>query len=272
MLAATNAIFENAVQTSAPGVDRIADLPFGDHMRQRLDAYVPDGRSLATLLFVPGGGFTAGGKDEHPSFYRNVGVYFAKKGFLTFIANYRLAPECCWAEQTHDVASAVRWVGENVKRYGGVEEGLSVIGHSAGAVNLAGFLSHPRYEGQAVASGVRKAILISGVYRFAEQSPKNVQLYAGEREAWPDRSPINHIGRCRVPLVLCAAELDPEELASSTIEFAMANARVNGHYAPMYVLPGHNHVSTVRSIGSPAQAVGELLSSFTLTAESEAHQ
>lgn len=271
VLAATDAIFERAVETSAPGVERIADVAYGDHARQRLDVYVPQRGGAEVLLFFPGGGFTGGGKDEHPSFHRNIGTFFAKQGFLTFIANYRLAPEFLWADQTSDVAGAVHWVSQHAQAYGDAGKGLSLIGHSAGAVNVAGFIVHPRYRGNAEAAGVRQAVLISGVYGFTPQSPPNVRLYAGEQDTWPDKSPLTHIARCPIPLALCAAELDPAVLADPTIELAAASARVHGHYPPMHVFAGHNHASTVRSIGSPERAVGEWLSSRILNAATRIH-
>ncbi|HKR89316.1 MAG TPA: alpha/beta hydrolase [Phenylobacterium sp.] len=259
VLAATMALYADAVATSAPGVERIADIAFGEHPRQQLDIYRPRQQDAPVLVFFPGGGFISGGKDEHPSFYRNVGVYFARHGYLAIIANYRLAPEFCWAEQTADVAAAVAWVSANAVRYGGDPGGLSLMGQSAGAVNLANYLFHPLHGGAAEAAGVRRAILMSGVYRFTPQLPPNVQHYAGPPSLWRDRSPLTHARRNRIPLSLCLAQYDPAMLAAPTLELALALTRRDGCCPPLHRFAGHNHVSTVQSLGSADDQVGAVL-------------
>jgi acetyl esterase/lipase len=259
ILTATMALYADAVATSAPSVARIVDVAFGEHPRQKLDVYRPKQSGAPVLVFFPGGGFTGGGKDEHPSFYRNIGVYFARHGYLAIIANYRLAPEFRWTEQTADVAAAVAWVSANAIHFGGDPRCLSLLGQSAGAVNLSNYLFHPMHRGKAEVAGVRRAILMSGLYRFTRELPPNVQQYAGPQSAWRDRSPLTHAHRNRIPLSLCLAEYDPAMLATPTLELALTLTRRDGRCPPLHRFAGHNHVSTVQSIGSADDQVGSTL-------------
>lgn len=63
-----------------------------------------------------------------------------------------------------------------------------------------------------------------------------------------------------VPLWLGVAELDPGWIAQQTYALARAVTRVNGRSPDFCYFRGHNHVSTVQSLGSPQEDVGgELL-------------
>src|SRR5689334_6745452 len=60
-----------------------------DKYRHRLDLYVPKGKhDVPVMMFVHGGGFTVGIKDQ----YAFVGQVFATYGIETAVINYRLAP------------------------------------------------------------------------------------------------------------------------------------------------------------------------------------
>lgn len=259
VLSETQALYEGLVATSDPDVQCIADLAYGAHPRQRLDIYRGPARRAPVLVFFPGGGFTGGGKDEHPAFYRNLGVYFARHGYLTIVANYRLAPEFTWPDQTADIAAAVDWARQNATTYGGDPGQLFLMGQSAGAANLASFLFHPKYADALEAAGVRRAILMSGVYRFHAGLPASVHLYTGAPDLWEDRSPLTHVAGSRVPVSLSIAEYDPEVLASPTLELALALTARDGKCPPLRVFSGHNHVSTVQSLGSLDDDVGAAL-------------
>ena len=73
------------------GLDFAADLPYGEHPRQRMDVYFPQsaGSGRPVLLYLHGGGFIRGDKADRA----NVGWWGARQGFVTLLANYRLAPE-----------------------------------------------------------------------------------------------------------------------------------------------------------------------------------
>lgn len=98
------------------------DLPYGPHARHRLDVYRPDdlvsapaGTPRAVLLVFHGGGFIGGDKSQR----RNVGECFAREGFVTVLANYRLAPDSRWPSGAEDVVAATAWVRREIHRFGG---------------------------------------------------------------------------------------------------------------------------------------------------------
>jgi acetyl esterase/lipase len=99
-----------------------------------LDLYLP-AREVPSpvLLFIHGGGWWEGSKDDCP------GEVLAQHGYAVACVNYRLAtgpegcsPELAFPAQIHDVKSAVRWLRLNADAYGLDPDHFGVLGDSSG--------------------------------------------------------------------------------------------------------------------------------------------
>ena len=136
MIQATMAIYVPRVVKAYPGVSSTEDIAYGPDERHRLDVFAPAARgerAMPVVLFVPGGGYVGGAKSrEGVPFYQNVGVFFARNNVVGITMNYRLAPKAPWPAGGEDVAAALRWVKQNVSKYGGDPERIFVFGQSAG--------------------------------------------------------------------------------------------------------------------------------------------
>ena len=152
-IARTRAAYEpllRAVPTEGVTVSR--DLAYGPYVEQRLDLYRRVGISGApVVVFVHGGAYVAGARNDTETIYGNIATFFAREGMLGVNADYRLAPESPWPAGAEDVAGIVAWLHENAARYGGDSNRIFLIGHSAGATHVAGYAFdptfHPRDEG-----------------------------------------------------------------------------------------------------------------------------
>ena len=94
------------------------DVAYGPHPRQRMDIYVPsDGGSAPkpVVFFIYGGSWANGAKET----YSFVGDALAARGFVTVIADYRLVPEVRFPVFIEDGALALRFVRDNIARFGG---------------------------------------------------------------------------------------------------------------------------------------------------------
>ena len=240
----------------------VEDLTYGPAARHRLDLYPADTAKAPVLLFVHGGGFVGGDKRGDPLFYGNVGRYFAAHGHLAILANYRLAPDATWPSGNEDVAAILSWIQHNAADHGGDPERIVIVGQSAGAAHVAGYLFDPRWKGFENNS-VCAAALLSGFYRAKEPILAGPRLYVGDDEAnWPDRSPAAHAGPIHPPLLLSVAELDPAQIADQTLDLAVALNAADGHPPELHWFAGHNHVSTVHGLGLGRDKVGETLRAF----------
>ena len=90
-----------------------------------LDIYYPESRkNFATIIWFHGGGLTEGNK-EFPQALKD-------KGVCVVAVNYRLYPKVKAPAYIEDAATAVAWVLNNIKNYGGDTTLVFVSGHSAG--------------------------------------------------------------------------------------------------------------------------------------------
>src|SRR5262249_14786074 len=118
------------------GVDVIRDVAYRPTGRRahRLDVYVPRDATapMPVVLYVHGGGFRILSKETHWA----MGLAFARRGYLVFNINYRLAPAWRFPAAVEDACAAYTWAIDNAERFGGDGDRLIVAGESAGA-NLA---------------------------------------------------------------------------------------------------------------------------------------
>jgi len=249
---------------ASEGVRIAPDIPYGPHERHRLDLFQPgraDGAPM--LIFIHGGGFVGGDKHVNDDFYRNLGLFFARRGIITIAANYRLAPHHVWPAGAQDVASLVRWARDNAARLGGDQQAVFLFGQSAGAAHVAGYLFSPDLWDEA-AGGVAGGILMSGVYRaFGDGVGPGMIAYFGEDEAARRADcPLTRAPANRTPLMIGVMEYDPPEIAVHSFELAAALTRSSDR-SPLFVrYAGHNHVSTVYGMGSGQDEVGEDIARF----------
>jgi acetyl esterase/lipase len=111
-----------------------------DEHKHRLDLYLPQGhRDFPVLVFIHGGGWTRGDKNELGIYY-GLGHCFARHGIGLVCPNYRLSPAVQYPEHVRDVARAFAWTYRNIARYGGRPGELFIGGHSAGG-HLAALLA-----------------------------------------------------------------------------------------------------------------------------------
>ncbi len=231
-----------------------SDQPYGPEDRQRLDVYHSDASS-GVVVYVHGGGFVGGDKRLDGSFYANVGRFLARSGFTAVLPCYRLAPQASWPAAAHDVRDAIRWTRAHLPGVSSGDVPLFIVGQSAGASHVASWLFDDASRGEPLGR-VSGVVLMSGFYVARSPLSSNATAYFGaDPRCYAQRSPLFHVRRTEVPLMLTVAELEPASIAGHTFELAQALSVTNGHVPRIAWFDGHNHASTVMSIGSPQDDV-----------------
>src|SRR5215471_15814843 len=172
-----------------------------DKYRHRLDLYVPKGkRDVPVLMFVHGGGFTVGIKDQ----YAFVGQVFAANGIATAVISYRLSPKTSYPGHVQDVARAFAWVRAHAAEYGGKTDRIFVSGHSAGATLVAMLGSDPAYLKEVGESldHIAGVIPISGSFTQSSRSAMFDSPYAVDPEVVRNASSINHVAGPHPPFLI----------------------------------------------------------------------
>jgi acetyl esterase/lipase len=261
VLEATRAIYAPYLRGQHRDAESIRlDVAYSTHERQVLDIYGKDLPGPA-VLFIHGGGFVAGSKRVDDLFYANVGHAFAAAGIQAVLANYRLAPAATWPAAIDDIAAAVEWLHGNLG-LGEAGRPLVLVGQSAGATHAAGYLFDPRTAGRA-ARHLAGCAVLSGVYRMdASRSPGALAYFGEDTEVAAVRSPISQIGATAVPVLVTVSEFDPPAIAWHSFELAQLLTLANDRSPHFRGFAGHNHVSTMHSLGSPQVDVLRVLCDF----------
>ena len=127
-------------------VEILRDIPYRREggQKHKLDIYRPTGRSgpLPVVLYVHGGGFRILSKDTHWV----MALAFARRGYLVFNIDYRLAPQNPYPAAPEDAAAALAWTAENAERYGGDPGRIFLAGESAGANLITSLTIATSYE------------------------------------------------------------------------------------------------------------------------------
>jgi triacylglycerol lipase len=220
---------------------------------------------MPVVLFVPGGGFVGGAKNrEGVPFYQNVAVFFARNGVVGVNMNYRLAPKAPWPAGGEDVAAALRWVKQNIAKFGGDPERIFIFGQSAGATHVAHYTFDERLQPAGGADGVAGAILQSAVFDPAgAPAGPNIQAYFGDAAGWAEKSLFGRIDGRKIPVFLVTAELDPKPFRDEAEKMRAALCKRDGGACPRTLdLAGHNHISEIAHLGSADEQFGRELLNF----------
>jgi acetyl esterase/lipase len=215
------------------------------------------------LVFVHGGGFTAGNKRTGASpFYDNIMLWAVANGMVGVNMTYRLAPQHPWPAAQDDIAAALRWVHGNVRSHGGDAARIHLMGHSAGAAHVAHYVAHPRFHVQP-GGGIAGAIVVSGLFEVppgATNTPINA-YFGSDRPQHAAQSALPGLAATRVPLLFAFAEMDPPEfpVQAKLLQDAMCATQ---RCPRIHWLLGHSHMSEVYAINTADRALTDLMLAF----------
>ena len=247
------------------------DLRYGPADRNRLDVFEPASGAarLPVLVFVHGGGFVMGDKTAPNSpFYDNIGYWAARNGMVGVNITYRLAPQHQWPAGSEDVALAVKWVRENIAAHGGDMNRVYVMGQSAGAVHVAGYIAREfgNLGGRAPASGWKPAgaLLISGLYDTdTMHREERFRSYFGEDDSkLENASFVAALAGANVPLFVVLAEFDPPDFVRQFVVLLETHVRRQVPMPRFVQLMAHNHFTTTWFMNTSTDSLGPELLRF----------
>jgi acetyl esterase/lipase len=145
----------------------------GAGRRHLLDVYAPRAGALGApvLLQVHGGGWVIGDKREQAL---PLMLHLAARGWVCVAANYRLSPSATFPEHLIDLKLALRWIREQISRFGGDPDFVVATGGSAGG-HLSSLLAltagDPEYQPgfEDVDTRLRACVPFYGVYDIANR-------------------------------------------------------------------------------------------------------
>ncbi|KZT36250.1 alpha/beta-hydrolase [Sistotremastrum suecicum HHB10207 ss-3] len=238
---------------------------FGDDQVSSLDVYSPSTPG-PILFFTFGGGFVSGSRiipNTGDLVYANLGAYFAKKGFVTVIANYHLVPtpEAVFPSGPQDISKALTWVVNNLKDQADVSK-IYFYGHSVGALHQSSLLLHPDILSPDLRSRIKAAVLNGGPYHFLPGpardlgNPDVLSKYFPGEDGTIKNAPLGLLQsaseatvKSLPPLYIIVAEKEPEAIALAAKDFK-AELKKRGVAYDEFENQYHNHISANIALSS----------------------
>ncbi len=265
LLGGTSMMMAQMFEGMDPQTIEDVDIAYGPDPRHRLDLYREQNiENAPVFVFVHGGGFIMGDKrSAQGPFYRNVGDYAARQGWIGVVPTYPLAPDHPWPAGPEALKRVVEWIGANVAEYGGDPERIVLSGQSAGAVHVASYLAHPAYHA-VPGGGVRGAVLMSGLYdtTVGEANDNHRAYYGTDAARYAEANCLPGLLSTQTPLCFTVSEFDPPMFQAEAARTVGAWGEAKGGFPEMHYLVGHNHLTPSQSLGTPVKDVEALLSDF----------
>jgi acetyl esterase/lipase len=189
------------------GIRFTGSIAYAAHSRHRLDVCQPTGAHMApVVVFFYGGAWRSGNKE----LYRYVAKALARRGYVAVVPDYRIYPQARYPDFLEDGALAVRWVKDNIARFGGDPEKVFLNGHSAGAYIAAMLSIDTRWladVGLNPARDVAGLIGLAGPYDYMPLRDETLKVIFGGADR-PETQPIFHVSAGAPPALLVTGGRD----------------------------------------------------------------
>jgi acetyl esterase/lipase len=211
-------------------VTKSKDITYNAEHKLQLDIYSPKktSRPKEVFVFIHGGRWNSGRKEQ----YKFLGDRMARKGVVTVVMDYRLSPLIAYRGMTADVASALKWVKENITSYGGDSNKIFVSGHSAGG-HLAAMVSadNSYFDSLKIPNPIRGTILIDAfgldMFKFLsndkyEKDKTYYAMFTSTPQTWKDGSPIYKLREGMGPFLIYVGGKTYPSITESNNDFLSA--------------------------------------------------
>jgi acetyl esterase/lipase len=250
----------NTLMLGDTGTQRVASgVVFDPATEIKLDVWAPSKKSVAklpVLIFFYGGGWHSGERTH----YAFVAKAYAAKGFVVVMPDYRKVPQVRFPAFNEDGAHAVRWVQDNIEKFGGDSKRVTLAGHSAGAYIAMMLTVDPRYlrDAGVVPDFVRATVGLSGPYDFMPFDSMNSINAFGK---WPkpiQTQPIAFVKADVPPIMVLTGTHDDTVKPRQSILMAR-KLREFGAQVEFKAYPGLNHEDTIMAVSKTFRGKGPVL-------------
>ncbi len=220
------------------------DLAYEPGPRHALDVYRPAhaGAKLPLVIFIYGGSWHGGEKSEYPF----VAASLAHEGAVVMVPDYGIYPQTLYPGFLEDNAAAVAWGFAHAAEYGADPHRVFLVGHSAGAYNVAMLTLDPtwlQHVGLA-ATDLAGVVGISGPYDFLPMTDPAIAAVFAPGGDGPVTQPITYARAQTPPMLLLVGSDDRTVGEGDTIRLTN---RLHALGAPVAdkIYPGVGHVGII---------------------------
>jgi acetyl esterase/lipase len=232
--------------------------------KDKLDLYLPEGRSNAPVIVSYYGNQLMGGDKNEDAF---IGRRFASAGFVTAVVNYRLSPGVSHPAHIQDAAASFAWVKRHVAKYGGNTERIFVIGYSAGGYLAALLSTDRRYLAAHKLSprDIRGTVPVSAFYwveRPGVAPDRDKSVWGTSPDVWADASPAHHLQAEAPPMLILYADRDEDWRRQQNVEIAAAMKAAGQSNVEIAMIGDRTHSTIWSRVGDDGDETAERIIRF----------
>ncbi len=228
---------------------------YGNSPREILDIYPADRPEGPVLVYIHGGYWRSGSKDENCNFAPT----FVERGATVVLVEYDLCPSVTVTDIVRQTRASIAWVHRNIIRYGGNPSKLYVSGHSAGGHLTAMALAHDWEKEGLPRNLIKGAVATSGVYDL----DMVVQISVNEQvrmtpEIARENSPFLHAPVPTCPVVVAVGGAEPKGWQQMSEDYFKL-CRERGLECEYLVVPGANHYTMSEHLADASSPLAQAM-------------
>jgi len=223
------------------------DVAYGNSPREMLDIYAADRPNGAVLVYIHGGYWRSGSKEDNCNFVPT----FTTRGATVVLVEYDLCPQVTVTDIVRQTRAAIAWVYKNITRYAGDSSRIFVAGHSAGAHLTSMALANDWTKEGMPQDCIKGAVATSGVFDLDMVMKISVQEQV---RMTPDvakqNSPFLNPPKVKCPLVVAVGGAEPKGWQQMSEDY-FNYVKQHGVNAEYLVVPGANHYTMSEHLMNP---------------------
>ena len=212
-------------------------VPYGSSPREKLDIYPADQPGGPVLIYIHGGYWRSGSKEDNCNFV----PVFTERGASVVLVEYDLCPSVTISDIVRQTRSAIGWVYRNILRYSGNPSKIYISGHSAGGHLTAMALAHNWASEGLPRDLIKGAVATSGVYDLDMVMRISVQEQVKlTPELAKENSPFEHPPLPICPVIVAVGGAEPQGWQQMSEDFFKL-CQKRGLECEYLTVPGANH-------------------------------
>jgi arylformamidase len=213
------------------------NVPYGNSPREMLDIYAADKAGGPVLIYIHGGYWRSGSKEDNCNFVPT----FTKRGATVVLVEYDLCPQVTVSDIVRQTRAAIAWVCKNITRYSGDPSKVFISGHSAGGHLTAMALANDWTKEGLPQDCIKGAVATSGVFDLDMVMKISVQEQVRMKpEIAKLNSPFQNPPLVKCPVVVAVGSAEPKGWQQMSEDY-FNYCKQQDMTVEYLVVPGANH-------------------------------
>ncbi|MEP2987485.1 MAG: alpha/beta hydrolase [Parasphingorhabdus sp.] len=237
----------------------VKDQIYDEELGLGLNIWVPKEASdklLPVVVFIYGGGWRAGSKDE----YAFAGRALAHRGYMAVLPDYRLYPDTKFPGFLEDSAKAVAWVRDNIQKSGGDPDRIFLSGQSAGAYNVSMLALDRQWLGREgkTPDFIKGVAVLAGPADFYPFSSETTKQSFGDYPNPELTQPVNFV-RADAPPLWLSTGIDDTQVEPRNSRTLRDKILAVGGDVEYVEYPDMDHLEIMMAVSKPFRHKGPVL-------------